>query len=166
MTRHNCTIYVQTGDQKGASTDANVYIILYDKKNTASPKYKLDNFFRDDFKCGAIDKFPVLLPSDFGQVETIEIWRDSYGLSDDWYIDIIKVEQLRLKKTFIFPVFRWIEAESSDGHNHYRIMELDTILPQFDTNREQREKEIERKRESYRMKYQPGLPILVSSWQK
>lgn len=162
MARNDCTIFVQTGDKKAASTDANVFIILHDEHGIASPQYKLDKFLRDDFKCGAIDEFKVKLPQDFGTVSMIEFWRDNAGISANWYVDIIKVEQIQLKTTSIFPIFRWIEAQNVQ--NRYRIYELDTFLPQFDPNLEQREKEIKHKREHYVINYMeemPDMPVLV-----
>lgn len=162
MARNDCTIFVQTGDKKEASTDANVFIILHDEHGIASPQYNLDNFFWDDFKCGAIDEFKVKLPQDFGTVSMIEFWRDNAGISANWYVEIIKVEQIQLKTTSIFPIFRWIEAQ--DVQNRYRIYELDTFLSQFDPNPEQREKEIKRKRQQYAINYtedMPDMPVLV-----
>lgn len=161
MSKTNCSIEVHTGDQRGASTDANVYVILYDEHNVASSKQKLDNFLQDDFQCGAVDIFEVNLPTNFGRVVMIEIWRDNYGYSADWYVDIIKVKQSQQKQVSIFPVFRWIQPETGTDENHYRIIELDTVLPQFDKNHKQREKEIDHKRQNYNINYKPGLPILV-----
>jgi len=56
---YNYTVYVQTGDQPRAGTDAHVYIILHGQDGGKSPETKLAVLFRDDFDRGHLDKFKI-----------------------------------------------------------------------------------------------------------
>lgn len=137
-------IHVHTGDRKGAGTDANISIILFDENGGKSEEYPLDNFFRNDFESGSVDKFSIKNLK-FTTVSKIEVWRDSSGINDSWYVDKITVENKATKSAFIFPLFRWIKPEY-----HYIIKHLDTSLPQYDTeNKNQRLMELEDKKKMY-----------------
>ncbi|XP_064609700.1 polyunsaturated fatty acid 5-lipoxygenase-like isoform X2 [Liolophura sinensis] len=152
-------LQVYTGDRPGAGTDANIKILFYDDCGTKTPEFKLDTFFRNDFERGGMDEFTVKLPSElqFGCVKKIEFWRDSVGLGSSWYLDRISVIDEARTYVYEFPVFRWIRTD-----HHYVIEHLDTSLPQFDEQKEQRQMELEEKRELYKLKVKvPGLPIQV-----
>uniref|UniRef100_A0A0L8I0J4 PLAT domain-containing protein n=1 Tax=Octopus bimaculoides TaxID=37653 RepID=A0A0L8I0J4_OCTBM len=149
-------IFVRTGDRKHASTDANVKIILINEDGVKSYEIVLDNILRDDFKKGASDTFSVRNLRDFGRVEKIEFWRDNAGVSPDWYVEKIMVENVKTNEMSVFPVFRWIKA-----NYHYKIRHLDTVLPQDDEQVEQRKMELEDKRKIYIASQKgPGLPMM------
>ncbi|GAB1603283.1 arachidonate 5-lipoxygenase-like [Argonauta hians] len=150
-------IFVRTGDRKHASTDANVKIILINEEDVKSHEIVLDNLLRDDFRKGASDTFSVRNLRDFGRVEKIEFWRDNAGVSPDWYVEKIMVENVQTNEMTIFPVFRWIKA-----NYHYMIRHLDTSLPQDDQQVEQRKMELEEKRKIYiPCQKGPGLPMMA-----
>ncbi|CAI9737996.1 allene oxide synthase-lipoxygenase protein-like isoform X2 [Octopus vulgaris] len=152
-------VFVRTGDRKHASTDANVKIILINEDGEKSYEIVLDNILRDDFKKGASDTFSVRNLRDFGRVEKIEFWRDNAGVSPDWYVEKIMVENVKTNEMSIFPVFRWIKA-----NYHYQIRHLDTILPQDDEQVEQRKMELEDKRKIYIASQKgPGFPMMAES---
>ncbi|XP_076063711.1 polyunsaturated fatty acid 5-lipoxygenase-like isoform X2 [Oratosquilla oratoria] len=92
------TVWVRTGNQLGAGTNANVTLRLIDHKGTVSPTIKLDRMFHDDLERGSTDYFPAHVPPDFGKVVRIELERDSTGLGDAWYCEGIKVEDPRVPK--------------------------------------------------------------------
>ena len=56
---YNYTVFVQTGDQINAGTDANVYVILHGERGQASNEIKLTTLFRDNFERGRMDRFKV-----------------------------------------------------------------------------------------------------------
>ncbi|XP_052831145.1 allene oxide synthase-lipoxygenase protein [Octopus bimaculoides] len=152
-------IFVRTGDRKHASTDANVKIILINEDGVKSYEIVLDNILRDDFKKGASDTFSVRNLRDFGRVEKIEFWRDNAGVSPDWYVEKIMVENVKTNEMSVFPVFRWIKA-----NYHYKIRHLDTVLPQDDEQVEQRKMELEDKRKIYIASQKgPGLPMMAEN---
>ena len=142
-------IYVQTGDRRNAGTDANVRIKLHDADGNSSEPITLDNYFRNDFERGQLDKFRI--PQDkvkslvrFSKITRIELWKDNAGMGSDWFVDTIKVENLVTNDTFVFPIFRWIKSDF-----HYQINHLDTSLPQGDEFPNQRRMELEDKRWTY-----------------
>ena len=52
-------LLVRTGIQRGQGTDASVYVILCDNKGGKTKSILLDFKFRDDFKSGHTDNFPI-----------------------------------------------------------------------------------------------------------
>lgn len=104
-------IYVKTGDKKGAGTDADVYIALFTVDGTRSRDIKLDAEWRNDFVAGRMDNFPVENLPNFGEVTKIEVWRSDDGISDDWFVERIEVEDVAAKTRVVFPVHRWVKAE-------------------------------------------------------
>ncbi|XP_060063502.1 polyunsaturated fatty acid 5-lipoxygenase-like [Ylistrum balloti] len=149
-------ISVKTGDKKNAGTDANVEICLHCDDGSKTATYNLDKFFRNDFERGQKDSFSVTGIS-LARVDYIEIWRDTKGILDDWYVDVIEV--ICSKKVFIFPFFRWIKA-----NYHYKVRHLDTSLPADDPFKEQRRMEINDARQEYQLTVkEPGFPAQVKS---
>lgn len=134
-------VYVRTGDLKGAGTNANVKIRLHDSEGNVTQDITLDNFFRDDFEAGSLDTFHVPELKNFGNIiSKIEFWRDDSGVASDWYVNKILVENRKSNDIFVFPVYRWIRPNF-----HYKIVHLDTSLPQYDPHAEQREMELREK---------------------
>ena len=152
-----CHVYVKTGKKKGSSSNANVFLVLYNRLRQMTRPFKLEKLLRENFRAGTTDRFKVRLPANFGSVTMIEFWRDSSGFSPDWYVEKIQLEHADREEKTIFPVFRWIEANF-----RYRLYTFDTFLPQSDPNKEQRLKEIEFRRQKYVPKDVPGLPMMVS----
>ncbi|XP_029647282.1 allene oxide synthase-lipoxygenase protein isoform X1 [Octopus sinensis] len=158
---HNITLRIRTGDQKGAATDANVYVILYDTSDNTSEKILVDNFWKNDFKIGALDTFNIQLPESFTEVKKIELWTEQSSVeltSSTWFIQTVELVRGLTRKSVTFPVFRWIRPSV-----HYSLYPWDTFLPQNDPDKEQRENEIKYKREIYKLKYQEGSPATLES---
>ncbi|XP_071125882.1 allene oxide synthase-lipoxygenase protein-like isoform X3 [Mytilus edulis] len=147
MGRISYIVLVKTGDKKFSGTDANVSIILYGCKGIKTEEFVLDNFFRNDFESGTIDSFPVESNINIPQIERIELWRDTSGISSSWYVDWIEVKNQTTAEASIFPVFRWIK-----GNYHYCIQHLDTSLSQCDKYPNQRYMELSEKRKTYQLK--------------
>ncbi|XP_033639994.1 arachidonate 5-lipoxygenase-like [Asterias rubens] len=157
-------IYVKTGDRKGAGTDANIFIILHNANDVASKEVKLDRLFHDDFERGKTDDFKAKLPSDFGPVKRIELWRDTHGAFDAWYLEKIDIYETpkggERKGPYQFPVHRWIP-----GKKRVIFNEFDSLLPQHDPLKDtQRKEELAMHRKLYQFKSQApeaGLPCQV-----
>ena len=150
-------IYVKTGDRKGSGTDANLRCILYDNKGHQSPVIDLDCYFKSDFERGKTDVFQAAGLHEFGDIDRIELWRDNPGVDPDWFCEVIVVNDRRTEKCFYFPVQRWMRPEL-----RYKIQQFDTILPQFDPNRDQRHAELEDRRGLYQYgQTAPDLPVQV-----
>ena len=86
-------VVCKTGDVKGAGTDSNVYLILVDEKGDKSRNILLDCNWRNDFEQGNVDTFPIRNIPNLGKVKTINLWRDSSGVNDDWFVESIKIKQ-------------------------------------------------------------------------
>ena len=155
----DCEIIVKTGDVKGAGTDANVFSALYNEDGTRSRDLNLDCKWKNDFEKGSVDRFKVHCGLPPGRLHKIEIWRDDSGIGDDWYVEWIKVKNLHPgSDEVIFPCNRWVKAERK-----LVLTEYDCVLPQFDECKEQRKKELEDKRDVYRLSRKaPGIPKQVS----
>lgn len=166
----NYEVLVKTGDVKGAGTDSNVYVSLIDVKGNRSRDLLLDVLLRDDFQKGAKDKFKIKNVPNLGRIARIEMWRDSKGLGDDWFVEYVKVTPNQQKTgikqglhimeladsddEFYFPMNRWIQPDRT-----YKISRYDSQLPQYDINQEQRQKELVYKKECYRFsKGDTGIP--------
>ncbi|XP_033743196.1 allene oxide synthase-lipoxygenase protein-like [Pecten maximus] len=149
-------ISVKTGDKKKSGTDANVKICLYCDDGNKTDNYNLDKFFKNDFERGQKDSFSVKGMS-LTRVDYIELWRDTAGIMDDWFVDIVEV--VCSKQVFVFPFFRWIKP-----NYRYKIRHLDTSLPDNDPFKEQRRMEINNAREQYELEVKvPGFPAQVKS---
>ena len=137
-------VKVKTGDKKGAGTDANVKIAFVNEKGVLSDSYKLDVLWRNDFEAGSLDDFEIKKIPNFGHIVAIEIWRDTAGLLDDWYVEWVSVHQLKHEDYSVFPIHRWVPSDKK-----LRIKEFDAFLPQDETDMEQRQSELEAKRAVY-----------------
>ncbi|XP_067141773.1 allene oxide synthase-lipoxygenase protein-like [Centruroides vittatus] len=135
-------VHVRTGDRKGAGTDSNVYLLIKDKIGNRSEEFKLDHWWRNDLERGTTDSFDINVDINFGIVNQIELHRDTSGIGDAWYLDIIIIEDKDRIATF--PVHRWIHP-----YRKYCINEYDSVPPQFDSNKCQRFEELTSKRQIY-----------------
>lgn len=151
-------IYIKTGDRKGAGSDANIKIILYDDRGQKSPEIALDCQFRNDFERGQTDTFQCPTLSHMGDVVQIEVWRDNAGISADWFCDVIVVNDTATERCFYFPVQRWL-----DQGYHYMIPQYDTCTLSEDPYPEQRKELLETKRKLYQYaQKESGLPVQVN----
>ncbi|XP_072043147.1 polyunsaturated fatty acid 5-lipoxygenase-like [Amphiura filiformis] len=143
------TIYVKTGDRKGAGTSSSVFIALYNAAGTKSPEIKHECHCLDDFKAGTMKSFPVDNLTDFGKVVKIEIGIEK---GNEWYVERIEIENARSKEKGIFPVHRWLNADKK-----MKLKIYDSMLPQNDEEADQRKAELEEKKELYQFKSQEGM---------
>lgn len=148
-------VKVKTGDKKGAGTDANVKINLINEHGVVSADHVLDVLWRDDFESGSLDDFEIKNLSNFGHVTGIELWRDTAGLMDDWYVEWVTVTNIKSDDYSIFPIHRWIPPNKK-----VKIHEFDAFLPQQDPNSQERHTELETKKEVYKreIKIEGWLP--------
>ncbi|XP_052089710.1 allene oxide synthase-lipoxygenase protein-like isoform X2 [Mytilus californianus] len=155
ISKASYNITVKTGDQKGSGTDVNVYIILHGK-GFQTNECKLDNFFKNDFERGEIDKFSIDSEVNISEVQRIELRRDNCGLYSNWYLDWIEVTNKKNSITFIFPAMKWIKANGRYFFNHH------TCLPQDDLFLETRKLELQAIQAEYQLQVKiHGLPAQV-----
>ena len=131
-------VYVKTGDRKGNNTDVNLRAILHDVKGNQSEVINLDCRFNNDFEKSK--PHVIQAPSlghDFSDVVLIELWRDNPGVPADWFCEVIVVNDRRTNRNYYFPVQRWLKPLE-----RYKLQVYDTLLPQLDPNKDQRDKEL------------------------
>ncbi|XP_038045097.1 uncharacterized protein LOC119719671 [Patiria miniata] len=139
-------IVVKTGDVKGAGTDANVFIAFINDSQCRSKDIPLNCRWKDDLERGSVDSYPVTNLPNFGRIDQIELWRDSSGLKDDWFVEKIEVVHSANSDTIVFPIHRWIKANTRHVFAKY-----DCLLPQHDVNKDQRKQELTEKKKLYEM---------------
>ncbi|XP_037070584.1 allene oxide synthase-lipoxygenase protein-like [Pollicipes pollicipes] len=133
-------VHVTTGDKDCAGTDSNVFVRLFDGKGNQTEAIKLDRPLKNDLERGSTDSFPARGADGFGNIERIELWRDNFGVSPDWYLERIVVEH-RSRTRYVFPLLRWVQPE-----RHYMVYQYDCSLPQDDRYPEERRQELEHRR--------------------
>nr|XP_054754543.1 allene oxide synthase-lipoxygenase protein-like [Lytechinus pictus] len=141
-TKH--TLYVKTGDRIGMGTDATVSVAFYNDKGHRSRQFKLNRIFHDDLRTGHMDKIQVGLENSFGYPVCIELTRNNVGLGAAWFCEFIQIVNTKTKKEHTFPVDRWVNPNPP-----IKLKEYDTVLPQDDENKAQRQNELQRKKDLY-----------------
>uniref|UniRef100_A0A4W6C1W7 Lipoxygenase homology PLAT domains 1 n=1 Tax=Lates calcarifer TaxID=8187 RepID=A0A4W6C1W7_LATCA len=106
-------IIVITGDEKGAGTDANVFITVYGS-NGDSGRRQLRQRFRNLFEREQTDRF-VLEMLDMGDLQKVRVEHDNSGLSPGWLLDRVEVTNTANGVTTIFLCGKWLDTKRADG---------------------------------------------------
>ncbi|XP_061589573.1 lipoxygenase homology domain-containing protein 1 [Cololabis saira] len=106
-------IIVITGDEKGAGTDANVFITIYGS-NGDSGRRQLRQKFRNLFEREQTDRFVVEM-LDMGELWRVRMEHDNSGLSPGWLLDRVDVTNTAIGVTTIFRCGKWLDAKKADG---------------------------------------------------
>nr|XP_015208539.1 PREDICTED: polycystic kidney disease and receptor for egg jelly-related protein isoform X2 [Lepisosteus oculatus] len=106
---------VYTGSRVGAGTSADVFCELTGscgKSSTHLLKCSLYTALqRDD-----VDTFLLSTETDLGDIESVRFWHNNAGLSPEWYLSRVKVENLYNKQTWYFLCRRWFAINKGDGN--------------------------------------------------
>ncbi|CBY10063.1 unnamed protein product [Oikopleura dioica] len=140
-------VVVKTGNTKAAGTDADVKIQLIGEESSTKPT-KIDNFFRDDFERGKVDKF-IIKMKNIGDPLLCKLVIKDKGISPDWYVEFVKV--FCKGKEFFFPFYEWV----TDGAT---TAEGTAYLPQNDkleVKKNFREDYLRKQRTTYRWRAEP-----------
>uniref|UniRef100_A0A3B4VR63 Lipoxygenase homology PLAT domains 1 n=1 Tax=Seriola dumerili TaxID=41447 RepID=A0A3B4VR63_SERDU len=106
-------IIVITGDEKGAGTDANVFITVYGS-NGDSGSRQLRQKFRNLFEREQTDRF-LLEMLDMGELQKVRVEHDNSGLSPGWLLDRVEVTNTANGVTTIFLCGKWLDTKRADG---------------------------------------------------
>ena len=106
------TVFVYTGDLRGADTDANVFIELHGRSGT-SGRRRLHASWKNCFGRGSIDEF-ALSCADLGELEAIQVGHDSPTPSSGWYLDKVVVAD-SVGRHWEFGARRWLDKYEPDG---------------------------------------------------
>ena len=102
-------IEVTTADERGAGTDANVFIELHGAEGLSSKREKLDTS-KDDFERGRKDTFFVEC-SDLGKLDHIIIGTDGAGLGASWKLAYLEVINVQTNERSFFPCDAWFDKK-------------------------------------------------------
>ncbi|XP_055036930.2 lipoxygenase homology domain-containing protein 1 [Misgurnus anguillicaudatus] len=106
-------IIVITGDEKGAGTDANVFITVFGT-NGDSGRRQLRQKFRNLFERGKTNRF-ILELLDMGDLLRVCMEHDNSGLSPGWLLSRIEITNTANGVTTVFACGKWFDKKKSDG---------------------------------------------------
>lgn len=104
---------VITGDDKGAGTDANVFITIFGS-NGDSGKRQLTKKFQNLFERGKTNRF-ILELLDLGELLRMHVEHDNSGLSPGWLLSRIEITNTANAVTTIFFCGKWLDKNKADG---------------------------------------------------
>ena len=113
---HSCVSFARCRALYDLTVDFRVWVRLLDDTGQTTGEIRLSRFWHNDHERGQMDSFPLLaadVSSEFGDLSKLELWRDSFGLGDSWYLDVITVENSVTRKMYHFPAQRWAGIASS-----------------------------------------------------
>lgn len=105
-------IDVCTGEMGLSGTDANVYITLNGVFGSTD-EHKLDSS-GNDFEKGRTDIFTITQARDVGEILSLRIRHDNFGLFPGWHLKYIRVTRVNDEKVWYFPCEQWLEKKD-DG---------------------------------------------------
>ncbi|KAG8456825.1 hypothetical protein GDO86_002563 [Hymenochirus boettgeri] len=106
-------VIVVTGFEKGAGTDANVFIIMYGS-NGDSGKHALKQKMRNLFERGKTNRF-FIETLDLGEMKKVRVEHDNSGISAGWLLERVEVTNTATGVTTIFPCEKWLDKKRGDG---------------------------------------------------
>ncbi|KAM6985878.1 lipoxygenase homology domain-containing protein 1 [Aplochiton taeniatus] len=112
-------IIVITGDEKGAGTDANVFITIFGSNGDSGCR-PLRQKFRNLFEREQTDRF-LLEMLDMGELLRVKVEHDNTGLSPGWLLDRVEVTNTANGVTTIFLCGKWLDKKKADGQI-YRVL--------------------------------------------
>uniref|UniRef100_A0A8C0FBY8 Lipoxygenase homology domains 1 n=1 Tax=Bubo bubo TaxID=30461 RepID=A0A8C0FBY8_BUBBB len=104
---------VVTGFEKGAGTDANVFITIFGL-NGDSGKRALKQKFRNLFERGKTNRFYLEI-LDMGELKKVRIEHDNSGLAPGWLVERVEITNSATGVTTIFPCGKWLDENRGDG---------------------------------------------------
>ncbi|KAM9307093.1 lipoxygenase homology domain-containing protein 1 [Pholidichthys leucotaenia] len=106
-------IIVITGDEKGAGTDANVFITVYGTNGDSGCR-QLRQKFRNLFEREQTDRF-ILEMLDMGELQKVRVEHDNTGINPGWLLDRVEVTNTANGVTTIFLCGKWLDTKRADG---------------------------------------------------
>lgn len=99
-------VHITTGDIRGASTSAKVYMILYGGKkgDITSGKLWLHNGKDDNFKRDRTALFTVECCEEVSPLHHITIGHDNSGVGAGWYLEKVELDALNYFDLIIYSL--------------------------------------------------------------
>ena len=105
---------ILTSDLRGAGTNANVFVQVYDNIGQRSEEIALDNK-SDNFEQGATDRFTLNIPQELEQLYKLRIWHDGSRPLAGWHLDKIFITNPVSGERYDFNCNRWLATSEDDG---------------------------------------------------
>nr|XP_047143727.1 uncharacterized protein LOC100197078 [Hydra vulgaris] len=118
-------IVVETGFDFGASTSADVVIVLTGKDGESGPR-RLYSLNRKCFQRSEVDVFIIAVPSCLGQLKEITIWHNNAGSFPGWFLMKVQVCDMQTQKKTDFLCNQWLDVAEDDG-NIIRTLQPSTL---------------------------------------
>ncbi|XP_070566658.1 lipoxygenase homology domain-containing protein 1-like isoform X2 [Ptychodera flava] len=118
-------VTVKTGDERGAGTDANVYIKMFGEDGDSGqiPLKQSDNT-KNKFERGRKDKF-TLEASDIGKIEYMKIGHDGSKPGAGWFLDNVEIDVPSRGENYVFACHRWLAEDEGDGELEVELQPTD-----------------------------------------
>ncbi|CAH1794890.1 unnamed protein product [Owenia fusiformis] len=111
----NYNIYVRTGNKLGASTKADVKVVLYgDNGRTESIPLLSSSTHKVKFQKGQEDVFEINTWH-VGAMKKVSIGHDREELGYGWFLEGVTVHDMRDRMSYEFPCERWMSTRDGDG---------------------------------------------------
>ncbi|GEM_PF-3652030 len=108
----NYMFEIFTGTLPGSGTDSNIFISFNGEK-IKTGFININYFLKSEgIKSGHINKFNMLLP-DLGKIKSIDITTDDKGISSNWYLNRIVMQNPVSGKKTTFSFFNWVKPEET-----------------------------------------------------
>ena len=107
-------IDVKTGSERGAGTDANVFIVMYGEYGD-SGKIALKNSrtYKNGFESNHVDSFNEKAPY-VGKINKIRIGHDNKGSFPGWYLEKVGINVPLVNRKWTFRADRWLDTGKGD----------------------------------------------------
>jgi hypothetical protein len=117
-------IAVFTGNEKGAGTNANVFITIYGR-NGDTGKRPLTQKLRDLFERNQQDNFQIEAV-DLGDITKIKIEHDNAGFRPGWFLDRVEITNLASNHKWTFPCNTWLDKDKGDNRIERELFPRDS----------------------------------------
>ena len=112
---HRYKVTVQTADEPGASTDADVYVIIRGTKGELPKRTLFTNENgTNPFERGAIDVFNITGPA-VGEIYEIEVGHNNKGQEPAWKMHSMQITDESTGMRLYFHCDAWFDASSGNG---------------------------------------------------
>ncbi|ELT98105.1 hypothetical protein CAPTEDRAFT_225952 [Capitella teleta] len=107
-------VYVYTGSQPSADTEANVCIVLFGERGDTGRRFLLRSDQENKFLEGQCDRFELEAVS-LGRLTRCVISHDGEGSGEGWFCEKVVVKETeRASEEYIFPCNKWLDAGIDD----------------------------------------------------
>ncbi|KAM6364399.1 LOW QUALITY PROTEIN: lipoxygenase homology domain-containing protein 1 [Pluvialis apricaria] len=109
------TLQVKTSDVGGASTNANVSLILFGENGDSRTLALKESNKSNKFERNQMDKFNFSDMLSLGDLCNVWLCHDNKGIAPGWHLEYIDVTNSAMDKTFCFQCDRWLAKGEDDG---------------------------------------------------